>query len=109
MDKEKAKQLPKNLSNPLVAKLPPHLKDPANFEKIQKALYDTGGSRCDSHNEVFEWANCKKCERRQWEKKELMKKLGFESGAQYLEWVKIHRRIQELMVKYPAAKQLFYA
>lgn len=106
MDKEKAKQLPKKLSNPKLVDLPPYLKDYRNFEKIQKALYDAGGSRCDSHNEVFEWANCKKCERRQWERKELMQKLGFANGAQYIEWVKVQRRIQELKAKYPLAEKV---
>lgn len=80
--------------------MPDYLKDPANYEKIQLALYDAGGSTC-GHTELIEWSACNKCQRKQHDRAELMRKLGFASGAQYLAWKKVHDTIRE---KVPLAK-----
>lgn len=74
--------------------LPDYLKDHDNFDKIQKALYDVGGSTC-THSEVFEWANCSKCQLKMHERAELMRKLGFKQPGQYLAWKKIHETIRD--------------
>lgn len=73
--------------NPIFNGMPAYLKDPANYEKIQKALYDAGGSTC-SHSELIEWTACKKCQQKQWNRSEMMQKLGFTSGTQYILWKK---------------------
>ena len=39
--------------NPLVAEIPPHLKDHANFDKIRKALLDVGKTK-HSHGEIVD-------------------------------------------------------
>lgn len=90
-------KLPNKIKPSLTAMLPPHLKDPANYERIQKIIIETLGGTC-SHGEIMQWANCVKCQKRFKERKNVLKKLGFKNPAQYLEWKKIHMKIRE---KYP--------
>ena len=87
------KTFPKYRPNPLFAGMPDYLKDPDNYEKIQRALLDAGATR-HSHAEVIDWAGCRECQKKQWARKEMMKKLGFQSGRQYLEWKKVHDTIK---------------
>lgn len=91
----KPNTFPKYKPNPILAGLPDYLKDHANFKKIQLALLNAGATR-HSHAEVLEWAGCKACQQKQWDRKEMMKKLGFRSGAQYLMWFKIHKQIDSM-------------
>ena|SRR3990167_6973764 len=92
MKEETAKMVP----NPLIASLPNYLKDPANFYKIQKALLEAG-STPHSHGSVGEWGKCLRCQRAQWNRKEMMIKLGFKSGAQYMAWKLVHSEIKKRM------------
>ena len=95
-EEETAKKLPRRLPrNNLLASLPRHLKDPANYEKIQRAIFEAGASTCD-HAEVIEWAGCVKCQRKQWDRKETMVRLGFQNGQQYLLWRRAHENIRSL-------------
>ena len=71
---------------------PPHIKDPKNVKKIKKAILDAGATK-HSHGEVVQWAACAECQKKQWDRKEMMKKLGFKSGSHYLIWCKIHEEI----------------
>lgn len=91
---------PKYTPHPLLASLPPHLKDPKNYEKIQRLLLDAGATK-HSHGEMVDWAGCNACQRKAWERKETMRKLGFESGTQYMMWKKVHETIKE---RFPLAK-----
>src|SRR3990167_10385940 len=85
---------PKDISNPILRGLPVHLKDPANFEKVQRALLETlGGTH--SHSELQTWGTCVPCQRKLRDHGLMMKKLGFKSPAQYRMWVRVHRKIQE--------------
>ena len=79
--------------NPLVAMLPEYLKDPANYEKVQRLIVETLASN-HSHGEVIEWASCKGCQRRFSERGQVLKKLGFKNPGQYMVWKKIHERIR---------------
>ena len=79
--------------NLLLAGLPAHLKDPANFDKVQKLILETLAGKC-SHSEMVDWAACAKCQRRFAERKFALKKLGFKNPAQYREWVKVHSEIK---------------
>lgn len=93
---EIAKELPKTL--PKVSTfvgMPQYLKDPKNYEKICKALYEAGNSKC-SHSDIFEYSICKKCEEPRMKRIMMMKKLGFRDGQQYLAW----KRVQENMRVY---------
>lgn len=81
--------------NPLVASLPPHLKDPANYEKIRKVILQALAGGC-SHGDMMEWAGCFKCQRRFQTRREVLKSLGFRNPAQYLAWQKIHEKILEI-------------
>lgn len=82
----------KPVLNPLIASLPPYLKDPANFEKVQKSIIETFRSTC-SHSDMLEWSNCLKCTKKMLERRALLKKLGFKSAAQYMAWRKVHETI----------------
>lgn len=77
---------------PVLAGLPQHLKDPEIYPKIQKALLETLASS-HSHGDMLEWSNCVPCQAKMHEHAELMRKLGFASGAQYMAWRKVHETI----------------
>jgi hypothetical protein len=78
----------------LIASLPDYLKDHANYDKVQRALLDAGATR-HSHSDILEWSACGSCQRKQWDRKEMMYGLGFKSGAQYMAWKKIHETIKK--------------
>ena len=73
------------------------LKDPANFERIQRSIIETLQTTC-SHNDVMEWAECPKCTDKMKERRALLKKLGFKNAGQYMAWRKVHEEIQ---ARYP--------
>jgi hypothetical protein len=79
----------------LLAAIPKHLKDPANFEKIYNAIADAGRTK-HSHGEVTEWATCFVCQRRANDRLLMMKSLGFTSKAMYLTWLKVHSEMNTL-------------
>ena len=90
------KELPRELPKESAFKgMPPYLKEPSNYEKVMKAIYEAGNSRC-SHSEIFEYAFCKKCEESRQNRVIMMKRLGFRDGQQYLAW----RRVQENLRTY---------
>lgn len=88
------KTFPKYAPNTLVASLPPYLKDPANYKKVRKVIYDafTGSCRKD-HGEMEDWATCRQCQQRFAERGHIMRKLGFQSPAQYMAWQRVHEEI----------------
>ena len=88
MKPEEARNLPKYTPNPLFVGMPAYLKDPANFNKIQKALLETLATK-HSHGEMTEWNKCLGCQIKFRNHAQLMRKLGFKSGKQYREWKKI--------------------
>lgn len=81
--------------NPLIKDLPEYLKDFKNYQKVQKAIIVAGATKC-SHAEMVDWAVCKKCEEARWNRKEMMKRLGFKNAAQYMAWRKIMEEISNL-------------
>src|SRR3990167_7862683 len=79
---------PKYTPNPIFNGLPVYLKDPKNYEKIQRALLDTlAGTH--SHGEIETWANCLHCQIKLKNHGEMMRKLGFKSGKQYYAWKRV--------------------
>ena len=88
--------------HPLIANLPKHLKDPANYERIKKAiadtmvLKDTKLEKACVHEDIASMAACPKCTKRMLYRRLLLKKLGFKNPAQYWAWQKTHERIKEL-------------
>lgn len=78
---------------PASADYPPHLKDPANYKKIRKAILDAGATP-HSHSDMAVWAGCRKCQLAALNRTETMKHLGFKSGAHYLAWQRIHETIE---------------
>lgn len=78
----------------VLAGLPEYLKDPANYEKIQRALLETLASK-HSHGEMVEWANCVPCQKKLQDHRIMMQTLGFASPQQYRAWVKVHNKILE--------------
>ena len=79
---------PKFKPNPIFQGLPDSVKDPKNYAKIQKALIETLATP-HSHSDVLTFYQCLKCQGRVTAHRNLMKKLGFTSGAQYLSWKKV--------------------
>ena len=88
-----AKTFPRYTPNPLFAGLSDYVKDPANFNKIQRILLNELAGQ-HSHSEMTNWANCKTCQDKSQERVMLMRKLGFTSAAIYLGW----RKIMEQMI-----------
>ena len=82
--------------HPLLASLPDHLKDPKNFEKVQKAILASFAGK-HSHGEVVEWAKCAECQSRFQNRRHVLKSLGFKNAAQYQAWKKVHETIKERM------------
>ena len=82
--------------HPVLASLPDHLKDPANYYKIQKAILEAGSTK-HSHGEIGEWAKCKYCQWKEWNRKETILRLGFKNGTQYILWKKTHEEIKRRM------------
>lgn len=75
--------------------LPEYLKNPANYEKIRKALIDVIATK-HSHGDILEWGACKECQEK-FKKQHLMKiKLGFNSSQQYMVWQKTHEKIKTM-------------
>ena len=89
------KELPKAFKVPLTLFLPAYLKDPQNYDKINKVIIETLASK-HSHGEVVEWATCVACQRRFHERGDVIRKLGFPSIKHYMEWKKIHEQIKSL-------------
>ncbi len=54
---------PKYQPNRFLKDLPAYLKDPANYEKVNKLIIETLASK-HSHGEVIDWAKCAACQRR---------------------------------------------
>lgn len=80
----------------VLAAIPAHLKDHANFKKIYNAIANAGASK-HSHGEVSEWANCFDCQRKADNRLMMMKSLGFKSKAMYLTWLKVHQHMDSLL------------
>lgn len=95
MDKPDIKY--KSKVNPLIADLPNHLKDPANFEDIQLKIFKSVATSC-SHADLFEMAECQKCTDMMVKRRKLMKELGFKNARQYMAWRQTH---QEIKKRYP--------
>lgn len=75
---------------------PEHLKDPRNYNTIQRSLLET--LICPkSHSDPSEMFNCKTCSENVLKRRQLMKKLGFTSPEHYLEWKKRHEGIKKRM------------
>lgn len=72
--------------------MPQWLKEPSCYAKVQKFIIETlAGTH--SHGEVIDWATCPQCQRRFYERRDVIMKLGFKSMGQYLAWQKVMRQI----------------
>lgn len=80
--------------NPLLAGLPEYLKDPDNYPKVRKALLETLATT-HSHSDILEWGSCVPCQRKLRDHAEMVRKFGFKSPAQYMEWQKVHETIKK--------------
>ena len=87
MTPKEAQKLPRFTPNSFSIGMAPHLKDPKNYKKIQRALLDTLAGQ-HSHSEMAHWAVCKTCQSKAVNLKIMMKGLGFRSYGQYLYWKK---------------------
>ena len=81
--------------HPLFVGMPSYLKDHNNYEKIQLSIINAGATK-HSHGDLEEFAKCFPCQRKQHERAETMRKLGFTSGAQYMKWRQVHERMRTM-------------
>lgn len=77
----------------LVVSLPKHLKDPTNYEKINRFIIESLASK-HSHGDMMAWAACVSCQRRFAERGGVLKKLGFKNPGQYMLWKRVHEHIR---------------
>ena len=87
------KQVPKLRPNPIFKGLSGKLKDPKNFDKVEKKLRNILKSDHE-HKTVKSYATCLRCNEKRGERKKLMKEIGFKSVTQYMEWKKIQMIIK---------------
>ena len=93
---EEAKKLPKYVpGHPLLRGLPKYLKTPESYDKIRRVILDTLTTG-HSHSELFQYVNCKLCSSKMFERRLLLKKLGFTSPAQFMAWQKVHQEMISL-------------
>lgn len=83
--------------NSLISGLSDYLKNPSNYEEIQKIILNSFMTTC-SHGSPAEMAICKICTEKMLERRRTLKKLGFKNPKQYYIWQKIHREIRR---RYP--------
>jgi len=88
-----APKLPKALQPSILAGLPEYLKDPNVYDKVQKAIVSSIQSSC-THSDPSEWMSCRKCGEKMAERRALLKRLGFKSPAQYMQWKKVHEMMR---------------
>lgn len=79
--------------DPLTAGLSDYLKNPANYEEIQRIIINSFATTC-SHGSPAEMAVCPKCTEKMLERRKTLKRLGFKNPAQYMAWQKIHTEIK---------------
>lgn len=77
----------------VLAGLPEYLKDPAIYSKIHKLLLEKLSTR-HSHGTIEEYAKCFHCQRKFRERGEMIRKLGFKSIPQFLQW----QRVMDIIV-----------
>ena len=85
--------------NPIFKGLPDGLKDPKVYKKIEKELFDVLDSD-HVHKKPAEWMKCDECQGKLQERREILKKLGFKSFAQFLEW----RKVMDVLVNHKDIK-----
>lgn len=77
----------------ILAGLPEFTKHPKNYEKIQRALLET--LTCGKlHSDPAQALHCIKCSENMATRRQLMKKFGFKSPAQYMQWRRVHEEVK---------------
>lgn len=89
MKKLDLKTVPKNLKpDPLFAGMTDYLKDPANFEEVEKKLISILKTK-HRHKTASAYVKCALCNAKRLERQREMREMGFASIQQYLGWKKI--------------------
>jgi len=78
--------------NPIFERLPDELKDPKNFEKIERKIAKTMISD-HKHSTIKQFIKCKRCEVKRQKRAKVIKELGFTSPEQYQNWKKVLHKI----------------
>lgn len=74
--------------NPIFKDLPERLKDPENFHKIERELFEVLQSD-HKHATVKQYVSCAWCNKKRELRQNKMKAMGFQGIEQYLEWRKV--------------------
>lgn len=88
MEKFTIKQIAKAKVNPVFKGLSDELKDPKNYKRIEKKLFNVMVSD-HKHKAIAAFMKCSRCQEKFANKRALIKELGFESTNQYQNWKKI--------------------
>lgn len=83
----------KSKPNPILKGLSTFLKDPKNFDEVEKKLLTVLKIE-HGHKTASSYAKCKECDEKRLERQKLMRSIGFKSIGQYWEWKKIHTIIK---------------
>jgi len=88
MDKFTIEQIGKAKENHVFDGLSDDLKDPKNFEGIEKKIANTMVSD-HKHKVVSTFIKCKRCQTKVAKKSEMIRELGFKDMNQYQNWRKV--------------------
>lgn len=83
----------KRKPNPLFKGFPKRLKDPKNYIETEKMLAEILKTE-HKHKTASSYAKCVECQSKREERKKQMKKAGFKSIQQYMEW----KRIMDIII-----------
>lgn len=88
MKKLSIDEISKPKKDPLFKGFPADMKTVEMYDKVEKAL-----AKCmfsdHKHDNIKQFANCKRCGAKRERRKSLIKEFGFKSTEQYLQWKKI--------------------
>ena len=92
MKKETLNKIKNAKPNPIFERLSDELKDPKNFEKIERKIANTMLSD-HKHATIKQFIKCKRCEAKRQKRAKVIKELGFTSPEQYQNWKKVLHKI----------------
>lgn len=88
MKKETINKINKALVNPIFEGLSDEVKDPKNFEAIERKIVNTMLSD-HKHATIKQFIKCKRCEVKRQKRARVIKEIGFKDAEQYQTWKKV--------------------
>lgn len=88
MKKQTLNKIKNAKENPIFEGLSDKLKDPKNFEAIERKIANTMISD-HKHTTIKQFIKCKRCQDKVRKKAEMIKEMGFKDFAQYQNWKRV--------------------